>query len=176
MSIFAESDWTGSSAFRPTQRKTMNPKFLLILCLTIICKSSMASSEVRIYLGDLFDATGQMFLRPIKSLSRVIASTKDKRNFRVIWADGSPNMGTIATVLYSRKHRTLTFYSYTTIGGIGNENVKPIRSHWRFYEVKDYMIHKIAKKHKNVSEVTGDYFFDEIALFGCKRRNLLRHE
>lgn len=83
------------------------------------------------------------------------------------------NFSTSATALYNRKTRTLKFYSDTSIGGMGNEEVSAQIEHWMFRGVTETILDKLERKHRGAPDGSdGASYFTELNLYGARRRDL----
>ena len=155
----------------------MTRTFWFCLSLTLLAISGAqavpAPKKVVINVGDISDITGQSQANPLRRLVKSLKQAPSNSQIRLIWDDYAGNFGTKATALYDRKTRTLKFYSDTSIGGFGNEEVSNEIKSWIFGGVTEAMLNKLERKHRGALDGSdGASYFTELGYYGAKKRDL----
>ncbi len=154
------------------------PLLVVALCAFVRADAAPQSKPIVIALGDISDVTGQHEAEPLRRLSQSLNQYPRSHRFRLIWANLAGNFGTNATALYDRRTGTFKFYSDTSIGGMGNEEISNDIKHWMFSGVSDSAIRRLERKHRGVLDsdkgtvFDGASFFSELGNYGAKRRDL----
>ena len=146
---------------------------LLTVTFLFVCRAEAAPKPIVISLGDIFDVSGAREAGPLRELVQSLKQQPNNRTFRLIWESSAPNSGQVATALYDRKSRTLSFYSDTSIGGLGNEKVSNEIRHWMLRGVSEAMLNQLERKHRGAPNGSdGASYFTELISYGAKRRDL----